>query len=191
MRWADLGIRIGEMESGRLCRISDVPGVTVGHCTVSDARHQTGVTVLFPCADDPFESPLPCACHVLNGFGKSLGLMQIGELGELESPIALTNTLNVGAVHDALVSWTIRRQHEKGQKVRTLNPVVCECNDASLNDIEQRVIGEKEVFRAAKAKHESASEKVKMLAADVKAARADFDTKENIYNAIRSKRNLS
>ncbi len=148
MRFEDLNLRVGEMESGSLRRISDVPGVTVGHCTVSNERHQTGVTVVMPCADDPFERKLPCASYVLNGFGKSLGLMQIEELGQLETPIALTNTLNVGKAHDALVSYVIGREREKGVHVRTLNPVVCECNDASLNDIEDRVIGETEVFSA-------------------------------------------
>ncbi len=148
MRFEDLNLRVGEMESGPLRRISDVPGVTVGHCTVSNERHQTGVTVVMPCADDPFERKLPCACYVLNGFGKSLGLMQIEELGQLETPIALTNTLNVGKVHDALVSYVIGQERKKDVHVRTLNPVVCECNDASLNDIEDRVIGEAEVFSA-------------------------------------------
>lgn len=148
MRFEDLNLPVGEMESGPLRRISDVPGVTVGHCTVINERHQTGVTVVMPCADDPFERKLPCACFVLNGFGKSLGLMQVEELGQLETPIALTNTLNVGRVHDALVSYVIGQEREKGVHVWTLNPIVCECNDASLNDLEDRVIGEAEVFSA-------------------------------------------
>ena len=148
MRFEDLNLSVGEMESGPLRRISDVPGVTVGHCTVINERHQTGVTVVMPCADDPFERKLPCACFVLNGFGKSLGLMQVEELGQLETPIALTSTLNVGKVHDALVSYVIGREREKDVHVRTLNPIVCECNDASLNDLEERVIGETVVFSA-------------------------------------------
>ena len=148
MRFEDLNVPAGEMESGPLRRISDVPGVTVGHCTVTGPRHQTGVTVVMPCADDPYERKLPCAAFVLNGFGKTQGLMQVEELGQLETPIALTNTLNVGKVHDALVSCVIGRERERDVHVRTLNPVVCECNDASLNDIEDRVIGEKEVFAA-------------------------------------------
>ena len=148
MRFEDLNLPVGEMESGPLRRISDVPGVTIGHCTVINERHQTGVTVVMPCADDPYENRLPCACFVLNGFGKSLGLMQVEELGQLETPIALTSTLNVGRVHDALVSYVIGQEREKGVHVWTLNPVVCECNDASLNDIEDRVIGETEVFSA-------------------------------------------
>ncbi len=148
MRFENLNLRVGEMESGPLRRISDVPGVTVGHCTVSNERHQTGVTVVMPCEDDPFERKLTCACYVLNGFGKSLGLMQIEELGQLETPITLTNTLNVGKAHDALVSYVIGQERGKDVHVRTLNPVVCECNDASLNDIEDRVIGEAEVFSA-------------------------------------------
>ena len=148
MRFEDLNLRVGEMESGSLRRISDVPGVTVGHCTVSNERHQTGVTVVMPCADDPFERKLPCACYVLNGFGKSLGLMQIEELGQLETPIALTNTLNVGKVHDALVSYMISLCQWDGIHLTSVNPVVCECNDSRISDIVRRPIGEKEVFAA-------------------------------------------
>ena len=94
---------IGRMEHGERNSIADVPGVTVGHCTVDNDRHKTGVTVVIPCEDDIFKRKMVAACHVLNGFGKTTGLMQIQELGTLESPIALTNTLNVGLVHDALV----------------------------------------------------------------------------------------
>ena len=148
MRFEDTGLTVGRLPSGRLRRISDVPGVTVGHFTLSTGRHETGVTVVLPCADDPYENKLPCAQTVLNGFGKSLGLMQIEELGQLETPIALTNTLNVGKVHDGLVSWAVENARERGERIRTLNPVVLECNDASLNDIEERVLGEKEVFSA-------------------------------------------
>ena len=151
MRFEDLNVPVGEMESGPLRRISDVPGVTVGHCTVTGPRHQTGVTVVMPCADDPYERKLPCAAFVLNGFGKTQGLMQVEELGQLETPIALTNTLNVGKVHDALVSYVLAGEAKRGVSVRTLNPVVCECNDASLNDIGERVIGEREVLAAIRA----------------------------------------
>ena len=100
---ADFGIRVGTMECGPLNKISDVPGVTVGHCTIDTDTHKTGVTVVLPCPDNPFLSKLPAASFVLNGFGKTAGLVQIDELGTLETPIALTNTLNVGLVQDALV----------------------------------------------------------------------------------------
>ena len=140
--------KIGIMPRGRRNSISDVDGVTVGHCTIDTPRHKTGVTVVMPCRDDVFLNKMVCACHVLNGFGKSAGLMQNQELGTLESPIALTNTLNVGLVHDALVEYLCRRAEQGGYVLESVNPVVCECNDASLNDIRHRAVGQPEVFRA-------------------------------------------
>ena len=140
--------KIGRMEPGSRNSIADVPGVTVGHCTVDTERHKTGVTVVMPCADDIFKRKMVAACHVLNGFGKTAGLMQIQELGTLESPIALTNTLNVGLVHDALVEYLCQQAEKNGYAIRSVNPVVAECNDASLNDIRHRAIGQKEVFSA-------------------------------------------
>ncbi len=143
-----MDLKIGRMERGTRNSIADVPGVRVGHCTVDNERHKTGVTVVFPCEDDIFRRKMVAACHVLNGFGKTAGLMQIGELGTLETPIALTNTLNVGLVHDAMVEYLCRRAEKNGYAIRSVNPVVCECNDASLNDIRHRAVGEKEVFKA-------------------------------------------
>ena len=151
-------LKIGRMEKGHRNAITDVPGVRVGHCTVDNDRHKTGVTVVLPCKDDIFRNKMVAACHVLNGFGKTAGLMQIGELGTLESPIALTNTLNVGLVHDALVEYLCRRAEGQGYAIRSVNPVVCECNDASLNDIRHRAVGEQEVFAAIEAASESFAE---------------------------------
>lgn len=139
---------IGRMEHGERNSIADVPGVTVGHCTVDNDRHKTGVTVVMPCEDDIFKRKMVAACHVLNGFGKTTGLMQIQELGTLESPIALTNTLNVGLVHDALVEHLCQTAEKNGYAIRSVNPVVAECNDASLNDIRHRAVGQTEVFAA-------------------------------------------
>lgn len=141
-------LKIGRMERGPLNSLGDVPGVRVGHCTVDNDRHKTGVTVILPCEDDIFREKMVAACHVLNGFGKTAGLMQISELGTLETPIALTNTLNVGLVHDAMVEYLCRQAAQQGYAIRSVNPVVCECNDASLNDIRHRAVGEKEVFQA-------------------------------------------
>ena len=141
-------LKIGRMAHGTRNNIADVPGVTVGHCTVDNERHKTGVTVVMPCPDDIFKNKMVAACHVLNGFGKTAGLMQIQELGTLESPIAMTNTLNVGLVHDALVEYLCKNAEEKGYAIRSVNPVVAECNDASLNDIRHRAIGQAEVFSA-------------------------------------------
>ena len=80
---SDYGISVGTLPSGPLGKISDVPGVTVGHCTVDTQTQKTGVTVVMPCADDMFAQKLPAAACVLNGFGKTAGLVQIGELGTL------------------------------------------------------------------------------------------------------------
>ena len=141
-------MKIGRMEKGPRNAITDVPGVRVGHCTVDNERHKTGVTVVMPCTDDLFRHKMVAACNVLNGFGKTAGLMQLEELGTLETPIALTNTLNVGLVHDALVEYMCRRAEEQGYAITSINPVVCECNDASLNDIRHRAVGQEEVFAA-------------------------------------------
>lgn len=143
-----MNLKIGRMPRGKLNSIGDVPGVRVGHCTVDNERHKTGVTVVLPCEDDIFKRKMVAAQHVLNGFGKTAGLMQIAELGTLETPIALTNTLNVGKVHDAMVEYMCRQAEKNGYTITSVNPIVCECNDASLNDIRERVVGEPEVFAA-------------------------------------------
>jgi len=154
MRARERGIIVGEMPTGALNKITDVPGVKVGHTTITEGKHNTGVTVVMPCEDNMFASKLVAAEHVLNGFGKTAGLMQIDELGNIETPIALTNTLNVGLVHDALVGYMIDRCEKENVKLRSVNPVVCECNDASLNDIQRRAVREEHVLKAI----ESASE---------------------------------
>ena len=141
-------LKIGRMKCGMRNSIADVPGVTVGHCTVNDDRNKTGVTVVMPCQDDMFKNKLVAACHVLNGFGKTAGLVQIEELGTLETPIALTNTLNVGLVHDAMVEYMLRQADRGGYALRSVNPIVCECNDAKINDIRHRAVGQNEVFAA-------------------------------------------
>lgn len=147
-RAADYGIRVGKMPPGILDKITDVPGVTVGHATIKDGRHNTGVTVIMPCGDNMFASKLVAASFVLNGFGKTQGLIQIDELGTLETPIALTNTLNVGKVHDALVSYMAKRCEADGIAMRSLNPVVGECNDAGLSAIVDRPVTAEHVFAA-------------------------------------------
>ena len=142
------GIFIGELPTGKRNLVTDVPGVRVGHTTISDGKHSTGVTVLLPCEDNPFSSKLTAACHVLNGFGKTTGLMQLEELGNIETPIALTNTLNVGLVHDAMVGYMIDRCQQEDLPLRSVNPIVCECNDAALNDICSRAVQQEHVLSA-------------------------------------------
>ena len=148
MRIGDFGIKVGGLPAGPLNKISDVPGVTVGHCTVVSQTHNTGVTVVLPGPGNPFAEKRTAAAFVLNGFGKTAGLVQIDELGTLETPIALTNTLNVGRVHDAMVEYMCRICQRDGISLTSVNPVVCECNDASLNDIRHRAVGEAQVFQA-------------------------------------------
>ena len=143
-----MNLKIGRMPRGELNSIGDVPGVRVGHCTIDNDRHKTGVTVVLPCTDDIFKQKMVAAQHVLNGFGKTAGLMQIAELGTLETPIALTNTLNVGKVHDAMVEYMCRQAEKCGYAITSVNPVIGECNDASLNDIRHRAVEQEHVFAA-------------------------------------------
>ncbi len=147
-RIRDFGISIGSLPTGPLNKITDVAGVTVGHCTVKEGPHQTGVTVILPSPKNPFSHKLPAASFVLNGFGKTQGLIQMDELGNLETPIALTNTLNVGLVHDALVEYMLNLCGRDHIPLFSVNPIVCECNDSSLNQIANRVITKEHVFSA-------------------------------------------
>ena len=128
-RIRDYGIIIGSGIPGRLNKITDVPGVKVGHTTIDTPEHKTGVTVILPCEDNPFTTKLTAAAYVHNGFGKTQGIPQIEELGTMETPIALTNTLNVGRVHDAVVEYMIDWCKKDGVEVKSINPVIGECND--------------------------------------------------------------
>jgi D-aminopeptidase len=132
--------RIGSLASGPRDAISDVPGVTVGHCTLDEGDVQTGVTVVRPHAGDLFRDRVPAAAVVLNGFGKSVGLVQLEELGVLETPIALTNTFSVAAVATAQIRQCIAANPETGRSLPTVNPLVFECNDGFLNDIQRMAI---------------------------------------------------
>jgi len=147
-RAEDWGIRIGRLERGPLNKITDVPGVRVGHSTIRDGRHNTGVTVILPPGDNPFRDRLVAASFVHNGFGKTAGTVQIDELGTLETPIALTNTLNVGAVSDAVAAYMIRVCEKDGIPLYSVNPVVGECNDAGLSAIADRPVTAEHVFEA-------------------------------------------
>ena len=147
-RIRDYGVKIGKYPTGTLNKITDVPGVTVGHCTIDNDRHKTGVTVILPAQDNVFANKLTAGVHVINGFGKTCGTVQVQELGSLETPIALTNTLNVGKAADAVVGYMLERCAADGVGCVSVNPVVGETNDCGLNDIADRCIGEKEVREA-------------------------------------------
>ncbi len=128
--------------------ITDVPGVVVGHCTLSGGNVQTGVTAILPHGGDLFHEKCPAASHVVNGFGKSAGLMQINELGNIETPLILTNTLSVGDAFSACVRYMMRRNEGIGREEGTVNPVILECNDSFLNDIRGMHVKEEHVLEA-------------------------------------------
>ena len=132
--------QIGILPSGGRDAITDVAGVTVGHCTLDEGEVQTGVTVIRPHAGDPFRDRVPAAVSVINGFGKSVGLMQVEELGALETPIALTNTFSVAAVAQAQIRHCIAANPGSGRNLPTVNPLVFECNDGYLNDIQRMAV---------------------------------------------------
>jgi D-aminopeptidase len=148
-RARDIGLRVGVLPTGRLDAITDVEGVRVGHATLirgDDVR--TGVTAVVPHAGNLFREKVPAAVFVGNGFGKLAGSTQVEELGELETPILLTNTLNVPRVADALLEWMLALPGN--EDVRSVNPLVAETNDGQLNDIRGRHVGREEVFAALK-----------------------------------------
>ena len=147
-RITDYGVQIGKMKRGKRNKITDVNGVKVGHCTIDTDEHKTGCTVIIPGTENPYTNRPVCSSFVINGFGKTTGLVQIEELGELESPIVLTNTLNVGLMQDALIDYMIGKCGEKGIELKSFNPVVAECNDSYLNNITERVLKKEHLFAA-------------------------------------------
>jgi D-aminopeptidase len=134
--------RIGALASGAHDSIADVAGVTVGHVTLANGPVQTGVTVVRPHPGDLYRERVAAASAVLNGFGKTVGLVQLDELGVLESPIALTNTFAVGTVATAMIRHALAANPSIGRTSPTLNCVVAECNDGWLNDLQAFAIGE-------------------------------------------------
>ena len=146
-RARDLGVKPGVFPTGRNNAITDVVGVRVGHATlVQGDSVRTGVTAILPHEGNLFLDRVPAALHVGNGFGKLLGATQLAELGELESPILLTCTLCVWNAADALVGWMLEQPGM--ENVRSINPLVAETNDGTLNAIRARPIGAKEVRAA-------------------------------------------
>jgi len=133
---------VGRLRAGPRDTIADVAGVTVGHATLAEADIQTGLTIVRPHAADPFLQKVPAAAVVINGFGKSAGLMQLNELGVLETPIALCTTLSVGALAMAQVRATIAAHPGLARTTTTVNPLVLECNDGYLNDVQALVVGD-------------------------------------------------
>ncbi|CAH0996882.1 Beta-peptidyl aminopeptidase BapA [Emticicia aquatica] len=148
-RARDYGIQIGVLHTGKLNAITDVSGVKVGQVTIhqSDGIH-TGVTAILPHDENIFQNKIPAAIHIGNGFGKLAGYSQIEELGNIETPIVLTNTLSVPTASAALIDYTF--QFPENSNVRSVNSVVGETNDGGLNDIRRRYISKEHVLEALK-----------------------------------------
>jgi D-aminopeptidase len=139
-RARERGLQFGELPVGPVNAITDVPGVEVGSVTIAHGQGEhatrTGVTAILPGTKNPYVNKVPAAIHVINGYGKPTGLAQVAELGEIETPIALTSTLSVGDAYRGLVLDALRRNPDIGKAAHgTVNPVVLECNDGELNDI--------------------------------------------------------
>jgi D-aminopeptidase len=146
-RAREIGLVVGMLPTGPLNAITDVPGVRVGHTTVIRGETvRTGVTAILPHGGNLFQEKVPAAVHVGNGFGKLMGSTQVQELGEIESPILLTSTLNVPRVADAALDYLLGLPGN--ERVRSVNVVVGETNDGGLNDIRGRHVGKAEVLAA-------------------------------------------
>lgn len=148
MKIRDYGITIGRMPAGARNAISDVADVAVGHVTLDSGDIKTGVTAVVPHGGNLFMEKVAACAHVINGFGKSQGLVQINEMGTLETPIILTNTLGVGRAYSGLVRYMLEHNDDIGITTGTVNPIVCECNDGYLNDIRNIAIQEEHVSQA-------------------------------------------
>jgi D-aminopeptidase len=155
-RLRDFGVTPGYLPTGSLNAITDVPGVRVGHVTLvsgegalkpGEGPIRTGVTAVLPHGGNLFRAKVPAAVRTINGFGKAVGFEQVRERGVIETPILLTNTLNVPRVSDALIAYMLRDNPEIGVTTGTVNPLVGECNDGFLNDIRGRHVQEKHVWQ--------------------------------------------
>jgi D-aminopeptidase len=148
-RASDLGLKVGILPTGRLNAITDVAGVEVGHTTIIRGENvRTGVTAVLPHSGNLYREKVPGAVFVGNGFGKLTGSTQVAEMGEIETPILLTNTAGVPRVADAVTTFILTLPGN--EDVLSVNPVVGETNDGNLNDIRGRHISPDDVFAAIK-----------------------------------------
>ena len=148
-RARDYGIEIGVMKPGALNAITDVPGVKVGHKTLVDGDNiRTGVTAILPHSANIFQHKVPAAIYIGNGFGKLAGISQVQELGNLETPIVLTNTLSVPMGIQGTVKYTL--DQDGNENIRSVNAVVGETNDGGLNDIRGMHVKDSDVIEAIK-----------------------------------------
>jgi len=149
-RARELGIIVGVLPTGPLNTITDVAGVSVGHTTLVRGENiRTGVTAVLPHSGNIFREKVPAAVFIGNAFGKLAGSTQVNELGDIETPIMLTSTLNVPRVADATIDYMLALPGN--EDVQSINPLVGETNDGYLNDIRGRHVGREEVFAAIKA----------------------------------------
>lgn len=146
-RVRDYNVELGIFQPGKYNAITDVPGVKVGQFTLNEGNDKrTGVTAIIPHEGNIFRKKVPAAIYIGNGFGKLAGYTQVRELGNIETPIVLTNTLNVAAGLDALITYTLAQPGN--ENVRSVNTVVGETNDGGLNDIRSRFIKPEMVLKA-------------------------------------------
>lgn len=141
---------VNKYKKGKKNLITDVPGVKVGHVTLrsSDKNIHTGVTAVVPAEGNLFKEKVAAGVAVLNGFGKSAGLIQVKELGTIEAPLVLTNTFSVGRALDALIKYMLEQNEDIGVSTGTVNCLALECNDGELNDIRGMHVTEAHVREA-------------------------------------------
>ncbi len=145
LRPRDMGLEIGLFQTGKWNAITDVYGVKVGHETIIRGdKVRTGVTIILPHGENLFDKKVMAAVHVTNGFGKALGFTQVEELGTIETPIGLTNTLNIFNVANSIIDYMIMQNPD----IKSVNPVVGETNDSGLNDIQGRHVKKIHVMKA-------------------------------------------
>ncbi|MFQ5446874.1 MAG: P1 family peptidase [Saprospiraceae bacterium] len=146
-RLRDLGLAPGVLAPGQWNAITDVPGVSVGHLTlIGGDSVRTGVTAILPHSGNVFQQKVPAAIYIGNGFGKLTGISQVKELGTIETPVILTNTLSVPTAADALIDYTF--SFDENKDMRSVNPVVGETNDGYLNDIRGRHVHKEHILEA-------------------------------------------
>ncbi len=157
LRARDLGVNLGAGSPGPLNAITDVKGVRVGHTTLiagegkltpGSGPIRTGVTAILAHSGNLYQEPVVGTTHVINGYGKAVGIAQLLELGRIETPLLITSTLNVGLVEDALTQFVIEQNPKAGISLPTPNPIVAECHDGYLNDAQGRHVRKEHVYSA-------------------------------------------
>lgn len=147
MRIREIGVEIGILKTGKLNSITDVKDVKVGHITLIEGENiRTGVTAILPHSENIFQQKVPAAIYVGNGFGKLTGISQVEELGNIETPIILTNTLSVPTAMEGVIDYILSLKGN--ENVRSVNPVVGETNDGFLNDIRGKHVKKEHIIKA-------------------------------------------